>query len=547
MFSSDEKEPAYLEGKRALVIDDMGAAVVIGKNMLLALGAKQVDTAGDYKTAFPMIARKHYDLVLCDFNLGSGLNGQQLLRDLRHIKRISYQTLFVVVSAERTRDIVLGTIECEPDGYIAKPFTQGDFKMRIIKLTEQQKTFREVNIALDDGTYDLAFSLLDGIRETEPRYRSLALRKRAGILYEQKRFDEALAVFDTALEVRRPTWAQIGRARCIAEMGDRQQAIIELEEIIRNNPLAVPAMDSLAICHLRDGRKREAQQIVENSIAISPMSIERQRWLGDLSMEVGEVSTALKAYRATLNLAADTLKENAKQHDTFARTIRKAIESETDIKICGELIVEGKKCLKAARKKYEGDVSLHLNESLLRSLERFRQDKSEEAIAVIDAAIERHKELIEKDPELVIDIAETRFYTGDLPGAEMMLRKLMIDNPGNQRLLDRIQAIIDTPIPYHKRVLLNELNRQGKQHYDAADYEKALKAFREALRVYPYHPAVNLNAVQVTLKLIELGARSMKAMSEAKDYLAACVNLEEEHPEYKRKEAFSRYLNKQLK
>ncbi len=546
MFSADDKEPACLEGKRALVIDDMGAAVVIGKNMLLALGARQVDTAGDYKNAFPMIVRKHYDLILCDFNLGSGLNGQQLLRDLRHIKRISYQTLFVVVSAERTRDIVLGTIECEPDGYIAKPFTQGDFKMRIIRLMEQQQTFAEVNTALDNGAYDMAFRLLDGIRENEPRYRSLALRKRAGLLYEQKRHAEALQVFDTALETRQPTWALIGRARCIAELGDRPKAIAELEEIIRNHPLTVPAIDTLAICHLREGRKREAQQTVDKAIAISPMSIERQRWLGELSLEIGEVGRALEAYRATLHLAADSLKENPRQHDTFVRTVRKAIESETDAKACQSLIEEGKKSIKAALKKYEDDESLHLNQSLLRALERFSQGKSEEAIAVIDAALERHRELIGSDPEVVIDIAETKFYTGDLPGAEAMLRKLMKDNPDNPRLLDRIQAIIDTPIPYHKRVMLNELNRRGKQNYDSGEFEKALRSFREALRVYPYHPAVNLNALQVTLKLIELGERSNKALAEAKGYLDACVRLEEDHPEYRRKEAFSRYLHKQL-
>ena len=40
-----------------------------------------------------------------------------------------------------------------------------------------------------------------------------------------------------------------------------------------------------------------------------------------------------------------------------------------------------KQAIKAARKKYDEDGQLHLNESLLRSLERFQQGKSEEAIA----------------------------------------------------------------------------------------------------------------------------------------------------------------------
>lgn len=546
MFSNDDKERVYLEGKRALVIDDMGAAVVIGRNMLLALGAKQVDTATDYRSAFPLIAKKSYDLVLCDFNLGTGLNGQQLLRDLRHIKRISHQTLFVMVSAERTRDIVLGTIECEPDGYITKPFTQGDFKLRIIKLVEQQEVFRSAGEALDNEDYDRAFALLDEIAATRQLYRSFALRKKAGILYELKRFDEALTVFNKALESRSPTWAQIGRARCVAELGDRRQAIFELEQIIRENPLAVPAIDTLAQCHLKEGRRREAQQIVTQSLEVSPMSIERQKWLGELSMDIGEISTAMQAYQNAINLASGTLKENVRLHDTYLRSVRKAIESETDIKVCKELIQQGKASVKAARKKFEDDNLLRLNESLLRSLEKFRDGEGEEAIAIIDAAMERHKDLLAGDPELVIDVAETKFYAGDLPGAETLLRGLMAAHPDNPRLQDRIQAILDTPIPYHKRVKLNELNRRGKQFYDAEDYEAALSAFREALQVYPYHPAVNLNAVQVTLKLIEVGERSNNALREASDYLKACVRLEPEHPESRRKQAFSRYLSKQL-
>ena len=46
--------------------------VAIAKNMVQALGARVVDTAGDYKTAFPMIAKRQYDLILCDFNPGKG-------------------------------------------------------------------------------------------------------------------------------------------------------------------------------------------------------------------------------------------------------------------------------------------------------------------------------------------------------------------------------------------------------------------------------------------------------------------------------------------
>jgi len=547
MSSKQSSAKPLLHGKRALVIDDMGAAVAIGRNMLMSLGAKQVDTASDYQSAFILLARKKYDLVLCDFNLGDGLNGQQLLRDLRHIDRLSHTTLFIVVSAERTKDIVLGTIECEPDGYIAKPFTQGDFKNRITRLVHQQGVFKDYGSALDKKDYVAAFSIADQIRADQPKYSNLALRKKAGVLYELKSYEEALSLFNIALEKHVQTWAQIGRARCIAEMGDVNQAIVEFEQIIANNGLAVPAIDSLAVCHLREGRKKEAQLEVVKSIALSPMSIERQRWLGELSVDVGDLETAVKANRSVLKLAKGTLKESQKQYEAFSRTLRKFIELESDSKKIREQIQEGRKVIKDGLVKFEDAESLKVNDSLYRALDKFKQGDAEETIAIIDATLERHKELLGDDTELLIDIAETKLFADDRPGAESILRKLMKDHKSNKALVDRVQAILDIPLPHHQRIIITEKNRQGKKQYDEGDYESAISSFREALSLYPQHPAINLNAIQAMLKLIESGKRSDKALSEAKGYFDACVSLEKEHPEYKRKEAFGKYLETRLK
>lgn len=536
-----------LHGKRAIVIDDMGAAVAIGRNMLMSLGAKQVDTANDYQSAFILLARKKYDLVLCDFNLGTGLNGQQLLRDLRHIDRLSYTTLFVVVSAERTKDIVLGTIECEPDGYIAKPFTQGDFIQRITRLIEQQSAFEAFNKALDNKQYAEAFAEADKIRAQQPKYSNLALRKKAGTLYELKRYEGALEQFDKALEKHALTWAQIGRARCIAELGNTALAIEEFEAIIQNNGLAVPAIDSLATCQLREGRKKDAQASVAKAISLSPMSIERQRWLGELSMDIGELETAVKANRSVLKLAQGTLKESVKQYETFSRTLRKAIEEETDSKIISDRIREGRQVIKEGLQKFEDEESLKANDTLYRALDKFKQGDNEETIAIVDAAIERHKALLVEQPSLIIDIAETKLLAGDRPSAESMLRKLMVDHKDNKRLVDLAQSILDIPLPHHQRVLITEKNRQGKHLYDAGDYEQALSSFRDALNLYPHHPSINLNAIQATLKLIESGERSERALKEAQAYLDASVPLESDHPEYTRKEAFRKYLDKQSK
>jgi tetratricopeptide (TPR) repeat protein len=251
-----------------------------------------------------------------------------------------------------------------------------------------------------------------------------------------------------------------------------------------------------------------------------------------------------------LKLAQGTLKETPEQHDQYARTLRKAVAFTQDPKKKSELIEEGRSHLKNVLKKYEENPAareyLKFNEAMFRSLEKFEQGNDEESIAIIDAAVIRHRDLLKQDPMLNIDVAEAKLYADDRAGAEQLLREVMKKYPEQKELLEKIHSIIDSPIPFHQRIIIAELNRKGRSEYDAGLYEDALASFRKALEIYPKHPAINLNAVQVMLKMIEAGQRSPNAYREAKQYLDASVSLEPEHPEYERKEAFKRFLGKKI-
>jgi len=68
---------------RVLVVDDFNSfRMTLGK-MLSELGFRHIDGAADGVEAFKYCQKHQYDLVLCDYNLGPGKNGQQLLEELR--------------------------------------------------------------------------------------------------------------------------------------------------------------------------------------------------------------------------------------------------------------------------------------------------------------------------------------------------------------------------------------------------------------------------------------------------------------------------------
>ena len=93
--------------KRFLVVDDFNDFLSSVKAMLREMGARDVDTANRGEEAIAMCRQKRYDIILHDYNLGAGKNGQQVLEELLAARLISHQCIFVMVTAEMLPTAVL--------------------------------------------------------------------------------------------------------------------------------------------------------------------------------------------------------------------------------------------------------------------------------------------------------------------------------------------------------------------------------------------------------------------------------------------------------
>ena len=54
---------------------------------------------------------RRYDLILCEYELDGGQDGQQLLEDLRHHKLITPATIFIMLTSEGEYSKVIGAAE----------------------------------------------------------------------------------------------------------------------------------------------------------------------------------------------------------------------------------------------------------------------------------------------------------------------------------------------------------------------------------------------------------------------------------------------------
>ena len=105
-----------------LLIDDFANYRSMLRSILLSCGAQHIDDTFNAEEALKKVAFNQYDVILCDYNLGDGQNGQQLLEEIMHRHLIPYGTIYIMITAENSQNMVMAAVEYRPDGYLNKPF-----------------------------------------------------------------------------------------------------------------------------------------------------------------------------------------------------------------------------------------------------------------------------------------------------------------------------------------------------------------------------------------------------------------------------------------
>jgi len=77
---------------------------------------------------------KSFDIVLCDYNLGEGKDGQQVLEEAKEDSLLPYSSIFIMTTAENSMEMVMGAAEYQPDDYLSKPFTKQVLQTRLKRL-----------------------------------------------------------------------------------------------------------------------------------------------------------------------------------------------------------------------------------------------------------------------------------------------------------------------------------------------------------------------------------------------------------------------------
>ena len=519
--------------KKCLIIDDFPEIRGSLSRTLKTFGAQSVDTAADGEEAIKLCQKKKFDIVLCDYNLGAGKDGQQILEEVRFLRVLLMTSLFVMITGESSREMVLGALECQPDDYITKPYTQASIKVRLDKAILRHEALLPIKRLISKGEYQKALDKCNIMIQEGSRYSSDCLKMKGQLHFLLKQLKEAQQIYDSILDKKPVVWAKLGMSKTLIEMDKLDAAENMLNEIVEEDSRYIEAHDMLADIHSKKKDLAAAQQATENATHISPKSVLRHRKLAELSERNDDNDTTLRSYQQAIKWGFNSCHESEQDYFNYARKVSEVTNGDhsTNSKT---LLKQANTFLDRARKRYSNRPEVAAQAQLVET--QLLQSQGEAVRAEKSAAKAKtlFDDLTAPSVEASLEYARTLYALDDEEGARDVLSKLALRHSDDKDLMRIIDGITGEPISDQGKSIAAKLTKNGIDSYENKEFEKSINVFKEALESYPKHTGLNLNLLQAIIADADQNGYKAEYEKISHRCLRAVGVLEPDHKQHKR-------------
>lgn len=488
-----------LDGLSALIIEPHAGMRASIHNMLNLCGLTKIDHAGSSNNAIKHLGLKQFDLVLCEYDLEGGQDGQQLLEDLRHHQLISLSTMFFMVTAEGNYGKVVSAAELAPTDYILKPFTADRLLERIARALDKRNVFMPVYQFMEVGNQrDAIAGCIEGVT-AHPRYAIDFLRLRAELHMFLGEPAEAEPIYQQLFEAKAIAWARLGLAKTLFMRERFAECTHILEELVDSNKKFVDAYDWLAKTHAAVGDMAKSQQVLSDAVAVSPHAVRRLRKLGETALETGDTETAEKVLKQVVSKAKYSEFRDPEDHVKLVQTLVKkgdpvqaaAVIRDLDKSMGGQKNTSACSAISSAMvHEYTGNET-RLNESL-------------------QAALNACKDSLGLSADIKMELARNCLTNNMEEGASEVMRDVMRNAPNNNAMAKAMSVFekagkpeLGTSIAQESRQAVVDLVGAGASKAKEGDYRGAVSLMVEAVNKLPDNPQVVFNAAVAVLKCLE--------------------------------------------
>ena len=523
-----------------LVVESQATMRAQLRAMLASIGLESVQFAPSANIAVRRLRERRYDLILCEYHLGEGQDGQHLLEDLRQHEIIPLDTVFVMISGEMNYERVVSTCELAPNDYILKPLTAETLRLRLQRAFDKRDAFLPAWQAMSLGDTVGAIAWCREARDRHPQYQIDFLRLQAELHQAIGQFEQAEMLFRQVLDLKPIPWAQLGLARTLMLRKRHDEAESILARLVSAHERFIEAYDLLTLLREETGRTAAAHDTLLAATERSPYRLGRLRHLGELSLAVGDPA------------AAET---------TFAEVVRKGkysdfADPEDHVRLVQAQLAQMKLDQAASSiadldrsmgRQPKGELCKALCTSMLHAragdLARARdalQSASRASGRGAQLSVGLRQELVkacfdhqlgDEGSELVGDILRTAADERSIESTRELLRER-----GLEALSRQIEARVQAEV--------KSLITAGAEKARAGDFDGAVAEMMNAARKMPGNPQVLFNAALALMRHIEHRGWNDTLAAQARGLIDRARKLSPASP---RLAALTEFMHQQIK
>ncbi|GAA6136087.1 response regulator [Oceaniserpentilla sp. 4NH20-0058] len=509
---------AMLAGKRILAVDDLVESRSAMKKMLIILGATNVDIAMDGDEATEYILNNDYDIVISDYNLGRGRDGQQILEEARFIRRLKATSTFIMLTGENAMDMVMGAIEYEPDDYVTKPFTIDIMRQRLTRILTTKEQLKPINQAIDRQAKKEVLQLCKHYIEHKPRLKIRVERIMGRTLMSMKRNEEALALYDSILADREINWALLGKATCLFHLGNIDESKKLLEYTIKMHPKYVQCYDLLCKIHIKNKDLKSAQNVLLQGTNVSPKQVLRQMELGRIAFANKDMEVAEGAFRQSVKLARHSCYCSAKNYLYFAKSLQRKISTNNNREArsgSGDAL----KAIDEVKTIYSDTPEYLLEANLIESTTYTNLGKEADAKVAAEKAENLLDTINKPSNNQLLSMVNVFIATKQHAKAQDLLGTVSAKDDltrSEMKELERTKGEINEHVV---RQYTTDINDKAISFFEQGQLSQAIELLDQATSYKEAGLAVLLNAIQVKITYMDQREVSRKLVDEVNDLL----------------------------
>ena len=518
--------------KRCLVVEDRRPFLNLLKGLLSSLGAKKIDIELSAESALKACNKHSYDIVVCDLHLGNDKkNGFEFLEEVRKHQLIKPSTVFIMISGDSGRSMVLGSLEKQPDDYLIKPFSQAQLNSRITRAKNKRLTLASLYSLIEHKKYDLSIETCKHFLDVGTKYNAYCTQTLIQLYWQTKQYDEAELLLDKVLNEREIQWALSAMARTKLLQENYIDAIDLAKQAIDSLRNDVDSYDILADAYLKNDMPDEALKYIKIALDLSPLSIDRHYTVCNIARVNKDYQTAMESAQSIFELSQRSVHKNVNHMCSYIRSILDAAENAFESKERNKLMLDALYAIK--RIKLDNNTSTVQNgfdfaifEKLIEARIAFLNEQhSESKIALEEAQIKIEQQFTQYPVSLAAESLKTMLDLGDFEEA------IKVRNAVSKQCSD-LDSNIENAIQDafnqvgEKKEEYITFNKEGVQKYSEGQYQNAYDSFTEAKKISPLNIGVTLNLLQSIVKLLEMAANPNTALQlECKEHYRFITNM----------------------